>query len=221
MTWCTPSSTARSSTSHRPSGYWALRANLARLRELDNHLGGTDTLPLYEPEVERIATLVRSGTFSATTRQDLQLVLAEYAQQTGWAAFDAGLQAKVRQHFETSFEIAKDARSTELAGNALALRSYQLLSAGTIAPELTDRSLATITTETHPAVRARCYSNAAPGRMRSPGDAQRSFTVPSARFPRWNPRCLATTTATPETKRSTSLRWPTRTSMPAKSSTWP
>ncbi|WP_445185142.1 helix-turn-helix domain-containing protein [Pseudonocardia sp. Cha107L01] len=151
----------------------ALRANLARLRELDNHLGGTDTLPLYEPEVERIAALVRSGTFSATTRQDLQLVLAEYAQQTGWAAFDAGLQAKARQHFETSFEIAKDARSTELAGNALALRSYQLLSAGTIAPELTDRSLATITTATHPAVRSLLFQRGA-WTYAVAGDAQRT-----------------------------------------------
>jgi tetratricopeptide (TPR) repeat protein len=139
----------------------ALRANLARLRRLDDHLGGADTFPMYETEVDRIATLVRTGTFSGTTKKDLQLLLAEHAQQTGWAAFDAGLQAKARQLFETSFEIAKDARSADLVGNALALRSYQLLSAGTLAPELTDRSLTTVTTDTHPAVRSLLFQRGA------------------------------------------------------------
>jgi hypothetical protein len=139
----------------------AVRANLARLRRLDDHLGGADTFPLYEAEVERIAALIRTGTFSGTRKQDLQLLLAEHAQQTGWAAFDAGLQAKARQLFETSFEIAKDARSADLAGNALALRSYQLLSAGTLAPELTDRSLSTITADTHPAVRSLLFQRGA------------------------------------------------------------
>jgi tetratricopeptide (TPR) repeat protein len=139
----------------------ALRANLARLRRLDDHLGGTDTLPLYETEVERIATLVRTGTFSAGTKRELELLFAEHAQQTGWAAFDAGHQAKARQLFETSFEVAKEARSPELAGNALALRSYQLLTAGTVAPELTDRSLSTVTAKTHPAVRSLLFQRGA------------------------------------------------------------
>jgi tetratricopeptide (TPR) repeat protein len=151
----------------------ALRANLARLRRLDDHLGGADTFPMYEIEVDRIATLVRSGTFTGTTKRDLQLLLAEYAQQTGWAAFDAGLQAKARQLFETSFEIARDAGNAELAGNALALRSYQLLSAGTLAPELTDRSLSTVTAETHPAVRSLLFQRGA-WTYAATGDVQRT-----------------------------------------------
>lgn len=118
-----------------------LRSNLARLRGLDDHLGGAETLPVYEAEVERIAQLIEGGAFSDTTGRELLSVFAEHTQQAGWAAFDAGRHQKARQLFEHSFGVAQEAGSPDLAANALALRSYQLLSTGTISSELTDKSL--------------------------------------------------------------------------------
>lgn len=139
----------------------ALRANLAQLRGLDNYLGGADTFPMYEAEVERIAQLIEGGAFSDAAGRELLSVFAEHAQQAGWAAFDAGLHQKARQLFEHSFGVAQEAGSPDLAANALALRSYQLLSAGTISSELTDKSLSIAAQATHPAVKSLLFQRGA------------------------------------------------------------
>ncbi|GAA5155174.1 hypothetical protein GCM10023321_28070 [Pseudonocardia eucalypti] len=138
-----------------------LRASFARLRLLDDQLGGGDTFRVYLSEVENLAALLKRGGFATPVQRELQILFAEQTQQAGWAAFDAGWQQKATSLFERSFEAAKEANSAELAGNALALRSYQLLSNGTLAPELTDKSLMIAADTVHPAVKSLLYQRGA------------------------------------------------------------
>ncbi|HET6193558.1 MAG TPA: hypothetical protein VFE59_41885 [Trebonia sp.] len=108
----------------------AIRADLGRLRRLDDHLGGADTFSLYSREAANVASLIKTGNLTTAIRRELHSIYAEQTQQAGWAAFDAGWQDKATQMFERSYEAAKEAGANDLAGNALALRSYQLLAAG-------------------------------------------------------------------------------------------
>lgn len=139
----------------------ALRTNFARLRQLDDQLGGGDTFRVYLAEVENLANLLKRGGFADPVQRDLQVLFAEQTQQAGWAAFDAGWQQKATSLFERSFEAAKEANAADLAGNALALRSYQLLSNRTLAPELTDKSLVIAADSVHPAVKSLLYQRGA------------------------------------------------------------
>lgn len=138
-----------------------LRANMARLRPLDDHLGGADTYRLYVAEVERTAGLLKSASFSGATRQELLALFAEQAQQAGWAAFDAGWQREAQQLYERSFTAAREAHDAALAGNSLALRAYQALSNGSVAVELTDKSCSIAANGVHPAVKSLLYQRGA------------------------------------------------------------
>jgi tetratricopeptide (TPR) repeat protein len=55
-------------------------------------------------------------------------VLAEQAQQAGWAAFDAGRHAEAERLYSTSLNAATEAADPSLAGNSLAYLSYQMAS---------------------------------------------------------------------------------------------
>lgn len=138
-----------------------LRGNIARLRRLDDHLGGGDTYRLYLAEVEKAATLLNDGSFSAATRRELLTLFAEQAQQAGWAAFDAGWHREAQQLYQRSFNAAREADNAGLAGNALALRTYQLLAVGTVATDLTDKSLSIAAGDVHPAVKSLLYQRGA------------------------------------------------------------
>nr|WP_257142032.1 helix-turn-helix domain-containing protein [Streptomyces sp. sk226] len=67
-----------------------LRARAARLRRLDIVLGGGDTYRVYLAEVQHTKSLLRDAVFTNSARQKLTGLLAEQAQQAGWAAFDGG-----------------------------------------------------------------------------------------------------------------------------------
>jgi tetratricopeptide (TPR) repeat protein len=151
----------------------ALRSNFMRLRRLDDHLGGADTFHLYIAEVERSASLIKAGSLSAGTETALQVLFAEQAQQAGWAAFDTGWNQRATQLFERSFQSAQAANCSDLAGNALALRSYQLLSVGEQPSDLTDRSLRAAGTSSHPAVKSLLYQRGA-WTYALAGDAQKT-----------------------------------------------
>jgi DNA-binding transcriptional regulator YiaG len=103
----------------------ALKARTARLRALDDHLGGADTYRTYAGELEATAGVIRDATYTADTARALAGVFAEQAQQAGWAAFDAGSHQRAEQLFAASLEAARAAQDTGLAGNALALLAYQ------------------------------------------------------------------------------------------------
>jgi DNA-binding transcriptional regulator YiaG len=103
----------------------ALAARTARLRSLDDHLGGADTYRTYAGELEATADLLRDASYTPETGRRLVGVFAEQAQQAGWASFDAGVHPRAEQLFLASLEAARTAGDTALAGNALALLAYQ------------------------------------------------------------------------------------------------
>jgi tetratricopeptide (TPR) repeat protein len=102
-----------------------IRQRTARLRRLDNVLGGGDTFRLYLAEFEGTKALLRQGLYSTPVGRQLLSVLSEQAQQAGWAAFDAGNQEYAKRLYEESRSAAIEAGDDALAGNALAFLAYQ------------------------------------------------------------------------------------------------
>ncbi|WBB82093.1 helix-turn-helix transcriptional regulator [Micromonospora sp. WMMD882] len=102
----------------------------ARLRRLDNYLGGRDTLRLYEAELRATMTLLRAASFNEATAGALLALLAEQTQLAGWAAFDAGDHDYATALFSRSRSIAVQADDLPLAANALALLAYLRASLG-------------------------------------------------------------------------------------------
>ncbi|UWE07687.1 helix-turn-helix domain-containing protein [Actinacidiphila bryophytorum] len=132
-----------------------LRLRTARLRRLDQVLGGGDTYRVYLGEYQATKALLRDSTYSEQTRRDLLSVLAEQAQQAGWAAFDGGRAADARGLYEESHSAATEAGDTDLAGNALAFLAYQAVSGDQKAGvEIAARSCATIGPDAPAGVRA-------------------------------------------------------------------
>ncbi|MGH2600306.1 MAG: hypothetical protein ACRDJ9_13090, partial [Dehalococcoidia bacterium] len=104
-----------------------LRERAARLRRLDDVLGGGDTYRAYLAEYRATAALLKDGRYSEQTGRELLSVLAEQAQQAGWAAFDTGWHTDAARLYETSLRAATEAGDKPLADNALAFRAYQML----------------------------------------------------------------------------------------------
>ncbi|WP_267242707.1 XRE family transcriptional regulator [Streptomyces sp. PR69] len=102
-----------------------LRQRTARLRRLDNVLGGGDTYRTYLGEYQNTRVMLRHRSYTEETGRALLSVLAEQAQQAGWAAFDSGRHAEARGLYEASRKSATDAGDAALAGNALAFLAYQ------------------------------------------------------------------------------------------------
>ncbi|GAB2798525.1 XRE family transcriptional regulator [Streptomyces daliensis] len=102
-----------------------LRGRTARLRRLDDVLGGGDTYRVYLGEYQATKTLIREADCTEQTGRALLSVLAEQAQQAGWAAFDAGKHVDARSLYEASLRTATEAGDAALAGNALAFLAYQ------------------------------------------------------------------------------------------------
>ncbi|MGW8551442.1 XRE family transcriptional regulator [Streptomyces tubercidicus] len=101
-----------------------LRKRTARLRRLDDVLGGGDTYRVYLGEHLATKRLTRDCGYDEETGLALLSVVAEQAQQAGWAAFDGGNHADARSLYEDSHQAATQAGDTALAGNALAFLSY-------------------------------------------------------------------------------------------------
>ncbi len=106
-----------------------LRERTARLRRLDDILGGGDTYRVYLGEYQATKVMIREGSYTEATGNALLSVLAEQAQQAGWAAFDAGNQADARSLYQDSHKTAAQAGDASLAGNALAFLAYQSIGA--------------------------------------------------------------------------------------------
>lgn len=138
------------------SGQSKLERDIARLRRLDARVSGRELYDLYSPLVDQIRTAISAGSSPATRTRLLQLY-AEHAQQTGWAAFDAGMHQEAARLYKNSWQAARDIANQELAANALALRAYQKVSTGHDGVELTQRSLAMAEQGARPAVLALLY----------------------------------------------------------------
>lgn len=103
----------------------SLRRRTARLRRLDDVLGGGDTYPVYAAEVETTKTLLTQGSYTGEIGRELHVILAEQLQQAGWAAFDIGDHQRARSAYAESGRAAGVAGARDLAGNALAYAAYQ------------------------------------------------------------------------------------------------
>lgn len=106
-----------------------LRQRAARLRRLDNVLGGGDTFHIYMGEYHATKALLRDGVSSDATRAELLSVLAEQAQQAGWAAFDAGNHAEAVRLYGASRTAAEQGEDRLLVSNAFAFLAYQRIPA--------------------------------------------------------------------------------------------
>ncbi|MGA4844584.1 helix-turn-helix domain-containing protein [Streptomyces sp. G45] len=132
-----------------------LRERTARLRRLDDVLGGGDTFRVYSAEYQATKALLREARYSEATGRALLSVLAEQAQQAGWAAFDGGRESDATSLYEASRVAALDAGDTALVGNALAFLAYQRLGKDRRAgAEIASRSTETIDDGTPASVRA-------------------------------------------------------------------
>lgn len=102
----------------------------ARLRRIDDFLGGAYTYRLYKIELDSAVKFFRECSYTESTGQALLIVIAERAQQAGWAAFDAGNGRLAKRLFKLALSAAQAAKNSSLAGNSLAFLAYQVVSAG-------------------------------------------------------------------------------------------
>ncbi|MFE0545230.1 XRE family transcriptional regulator [Streptomyces sp. NPDC058891] len=130
-----------------------LRERTARLRRLDEILGGGDTYRVYLGEYQHTKRILRTGSFTDDSRRHLQSLLAEQAQQAGWAAFDGGRRTEAASLYEESKAAAHEAGDTDLLGNGFAFLAYQTADRRK-AVEIAAASCATITAATPAAVQA-------------------------------------------------------------------
>ncbi|MFE4536246.1 XRE family transcriptional regulator [Streptomyces scopuliridis] len=139
-----------------------LRQRTARLRRLDDILGGGDTFRVYLGEYQATKAVLREGSFTEETRRALLSVLSEQAQQAGWAAFDAGKHADARSLYEDSHQTAIESGEAALAGNALAFLAYQRVDVDhTAGIETAIQACRTAGPDAAPGVRALLYERLA------------------------------------------------------------
>ncbi|WP_031487614.1 helix-turn-helix domain-containing protein [Streptomyces bicolor] len=116
-----PSAPKRVTVGHVDS----LRDRTARLRRLDHILGGGDTHRVYLGEFQATKSLLRTASFTDDSRRSLLSLLAEQAQQAGWAAFDGGRKAEAEALYEESKVMAREAGDGDLLGNSFSFLAYQ------------------------------------------------------------------------------------------------
>jgi transcriptional regulator with XRE-family HTH domain len=107
-----------------------LALRVARLRGLDDYLGGSGTYELYAAELDATLGVLRNSSYAETTGCALLSIAAEQAQQAGWAAFDAGWTRYARWLYHLSLSAATQAGDAPLAANSLILLAYQQVSSG-------------------------------------------------------------------------------------------
>ncbi|WP_326734875.1 helix-turn-helix transcriptional regulator [Streptomyces sp. NBC_01022] len=154
---------------HVTNAYVAsLQERTARLRRLDEVLGGGDTYRVYLGEVQYTKDLLGRSTFTPESRRRLTALLAEQAQQAGWAAFDGGRTQDAVAFYEESGTAAQDAQDSDLYGNSLAFLAYKALAdnrrtAATFAEDscvtITDRTPATVRALLHERLAWACAVN--------------------------------------------------------------
>lgn len=102
-----------------------LRERTARLRHLDDILGGGDTFRVYVSEYQETKRALRDDSYSESTGRELLALAAEQAQQAGWAAFDGGRERDATALYRESKSAAEESGAEDLARNALAYLAYQ------------------------------------------------------------------------------------------------
>ncbi|MBO3673539.1 XRE family transcriptional regulator [Streptomyces sp. NEAU-YJ-81] len=160
-----------------------LRQRTARLRRLDDVLGGGDTYRVYLGEYQATKTMLREASYTEETGRALLSVLSEQAQQAGWAAFDAGKHADARGLYQDSHQAATEAKDAALAGNALAFLAYQKISTDRSAGiETAVRACRTAGPDAPPGVRALLHERLAWAYAvaGNPGETERALSIAEA-----------------------------------------
>ncbi|MET7622661.1 XRE family transcriptional regulator [Streptomyces sp. NPDC005408] len=155
----TPADTAGRRIGHRQVQH--LQRRTARLRSLDDVLGGADTRHIYRAELGRTMNLLRNASYTEGTGRQLLSLVAEQAQQAGWAAFDAGRQTEASALYEKAFQAATAAQDAALAGNSLAFLAYQQVSTGTSGVATAAASCETASADAPATVRALLFERRA------------------------------------------------------------
>ncbi|MEU1686638.1 helix-turn-helix transcriptional regulator [Micromonospora sp. NPDC005707] len=169
-----------------------LAERTARLRRLDNYLGGADTRHAYAAEVESTTRLIRDGSYREAVGRQLLAILAEQAQLAGWAAFDAGVHDDAERLYRTSLAAAHEADDRALIGNGLALLGYQQLTLQGRSVDLADAARAAVGAAATSGVRALLHLRAA-WSFANAGDADTAD-----RYLGIGTTCLAETDGRPE-----------------------
>ncbi|MGW7361107.1 XRE family transcriptional regulator [Streptomyces sp. NPDC054802] len=138
-----------------------LQRRTTRLRGLDDVLGGADTRHIYRAELGTTLNLLRNASYTETTGRQLLSLVAEQAQQAGWAAFDAGRQTEASALYEKAFQAATEAQDAALAGNSLAFLAYQQVSTGTSGVATAEASCETASADAPATVRALLFERRA------------------------------------------------------------
>lgn len=123
-----------------PSTVERLRERTARMRRLDDFLGGADTYSIYLGEFEATTSLLKRSSYSETVGRALLSLSAEQAQQAGWAAFDAGRHPEAERLYRTAHRMAIQAEDEALTCNSLAFLAYQQVSTERSGVELASAS---------------------------------------------------------------------------------
>lgn len=140
----------------------ALQARTARLRRLDDVLGGGDTFRVYLGEYQSTKALLRTASYGDVAGRGLLSVLAEQAQQVGWAAFDAGKETEAVSLYKESHAAATEAGDANLLGNSLAFLAYQMIASDRqAAVQIVSQSCETISPGTPRGVQALFYERKA------------------------------------------------------------
>jgi tetratricopeptide (TPR) repeat protein len=158
-----------------------LYARNARMRHIDDFLGGMETYRLYKAELDFTIKIFREKSHRESIGLALLTVMAEQAQQTGWAAFDAGNDQIARHFFKLALSAAQEGKNSSLAGNALAFMAYQEVSLGRSGVDLAVASCTAIGPDAPETVRAllcerRAWVHAKAGQ---PADAERALAQAS------------------------------------------
>ncbi|MDT0322973.1 XRE family transcriptional regulator [Streptomyces millisiae] len=138
-----------------------LKERTIRLRRLDDFLGGEHTYPIYARELSSTSALLSRGSYLESTAQALLGLIAEQAQQAGWAAFDAGRHAEAEQLYRVALRAATDAHDQPLIGNSLAFLAYQQISTAQSGVETATASCERAGSDAPPAVRALLFERLA------------------------------------------------------------
>ncbi|MER7337398.1 helix-turn-helix transcriptional regulator [Streptomyces sp. NPDC000075] len=159
-------------------GFLAQRT--ARLRRLDDFMGGGDTYRMYTAELSATTRLVKEGVYTESVGRELRGIIAEQAQLAGWAAYDAGMYEEARRHYLTALAASKTVEDRSLEGNSLAFLAYlEWAVGGSSGIAYAEAGLRAVERDAAPAVRALladrlAWQYATSGRAR---DADRALSL--------------------------------------------
>lgn len=92
-----------------------IRSMTATLRSLDSAHGGAHATHSIAAYLDAVALPMLNGPIAPAVRAPLFSAVAELTLLAGWSAFDAGVQAAAKAHFDRALRLAEDAGDGALA----------------------------------------------------------------------------------------------------------